>query len=80
MLVPTYTTIDIHLASFLLYDGATFLGCERVRPKTVEFRFVADEGLHMRLRLYWREQPLPVVPAKLFAAHFRLRCLSITRS
>jgi hypothetical protein len=76
---PTYVTHDIHVASFLLNEGATFLGCERLKPKKVAFAFVADEELHMLLRLYWRRQPLPIVPAKLLAAHFQLKCLSITR-
>jgi hypothetical protein len=76
---PTYTTTDFHLAAFLLNEGAAFLGCTRLKPKKVEFRFAADEALHMLLRLYWRGQPLPIVPAKLLAAHHKLKCLSITR-
>jgi hypothetical protein len=75
----TYITHDVHLACFLVNEGATFLGCKRLKPKKVAFSFVADERLHMLLRLYWRGQPLPVVPAKLLAALHKLKCLSITR-
>jgi predicted dithiol-disulfide oxidoreductase (DUF899 family) len=52
MPLPTYTTIDIRLASFLVYDGAEFLGCERVRPKTVEYRFAADDGTRTLAELF----------------------------
>jgi hypothetical protein len=76
---PTYTTADIHVASFLRSEGATFLGCQRIRPKRVDFDFLADRELHLLLRLYWGGQPLPIVPSKLLAAHHELKCLSITR-
>lgn len=75
----TYTTSDLHVAAFLVNQGASFLGCERVRPKRVEFHFEADERLHELLRVYWRATPVPIVPAKLLAALHRLKCLSITR-
>jgi hypothetical protein len=76
---PTYTTTDIHLASFILYRGAALAGLERLRPKKVEFRFVADRQLHDLLRLYWSGDLTPVAPAQLFKTLHRLKCLSITR-
>jgi Domain of unknown function (DUF5659) len=79
MPAPAYTTSDLHIAAYLLCEGANFLGCERLRPKKMAFHFVADEGLHVLLRLYWRGQPLPIVPSKLLAALHQLKCLSIRR-
>jgi hypothetical protein len=65
---PAYRTTDVHLSSFLLSQGAALAGCKRVGPKTVEFLFVADRRLHDLLRLYWSDQPTPLVPARLMAA------------
>lgn len=77
---PIYTTTDIYLASFLFYRGMTFIGCERLRPKKVEFRFATGPDLHALLRLFWSGQRTPVVPSELFACLHRLRCLSIERN
>lgn len=61
---PLYRTTDIYLACFLLHADAVLAGCRRLRPKKSEFSFIADERLHQLLRLYWREVPAPVVPAR----------------
>lgn len=76
---PQHVTTDPYLAAFLCYRGAAFLGCKRVRPKTVEFRFAADAVLHTLMRAYWAGDLTPVVPAILFAHLHRLKCLSIDR-
>jgi hypothetical protein len=65
---PQYKTTDVYLSAFLLSEGAALQGRTRLAPKRVEFRFRADERLHELLRWYWRGQPLPLVPARLFAS------------
>lgn len=74
---PQYTTTDVYLAAFLSYRGATFLWCERVRPKKVEFHFTTGADMHDLLRLYWSGASTPIEPAVLFAHLHRLKCLSI---
>lgn len=61
---PLYRTTDLYLACFLLHANAVLAGRRRLRPKKSEFSFVADERLHELLRLYWRETPAAVVPAR----------------
>ena len=68
MAAPHYVTHDPYLASFLLYEGAVLAGLQRLGPKKVEFRFVADRTLHELLRLYWGGVPTLVVPSRLFGA------------
>lgn len=63
-----HRTTDPYFASFLLSQGAYFDGCTRLGPKTVEYRFAADERLHGLLRLYAARLPVEVVPASLFDA------------
>jgi hypothetical protein len=74
-----YTTIDPHLASFLVSEGAVLTGLKRTGPKTVLFSFEASRELHMLLRLYWGGHPIPVVPAKLLRTLRDLKRRSITR-
>lgn len=73
MTQPLYACPDFYLASFLLYQGAVLVGCTRLGPKRVEFRFVADERLHQLLRAYWSRRPVHLVAAELFDAHRRLK-------
>jgi hypothetical protein len=73
-----YETSDFYLASYLHYSGCSLTDHLRVSPRRVVFRFVSDEKLHEVLRVYWRNQPVPVVPLQLFASFRRLK--SITRA
>jgi hypothetical protein len=70
-----YETSNVYLASFLLSQGATLTGHERVSPRRTMFRFRSDEALHELLRLYWRSDPLPVVPMRLFGSLQKLKSL-----
>jgi hypothetical protein len=79
MTVAQYTTTDPYLSSFLLSQGAVLLGCTRLGPKRVEFRFAADRRLHELLYLYRNQKPTLVVPAHLFGALRRLKSRSIVR-
>ena len=72
MTEPQYMTTDPYLASFIVSEVIALVGCKRLSPKKLEFRFVADRTLHNLLRLYWSGVPIPVAPCRLFAA---LRCL-----
>ena len=74
-----YKTIDPYLASFILSEGAVFVGCRRLGPKTVEFSFLADRQLHVLLRAYWSGLAMLMVPARLFDALRFLKSRSITR-
>ena len=76
MTAPLHKTIDPYLAAFLSSQGAVLSGRTRLGPKTVEFRFEADFRLHGMLRLYWSRQPVPLVPAQLFAALRKLKTRS----
>ena len=79
MTEPLYATSDLHLAAFLVNEGASFVGLRRIGPKKVLFSFVACRELHVLLRVYWGCHPVPIVPAHLLAALHRLKCLAITR-
>jgi Domain of unknown function (DUF5659) len=61
-----YETSNVYLAAFLLCQGATLLGFERVSPRRNIFRFASDETLHGLLRLYWKNVPFTIVPTELF--------------
>lgn len=73
MSTPVYACQDPYLSSFLLSQGASLVGQQRLGPKTVEFRFLSDERLHQLLRLYWSRQEILVVPARLFDALRQLK-------
>lgn len=79
MSASQYKTTDTALSSFLLSQGAVLAGCQRVTRKKVEFRFVADRRLHGLLRLYWSNEPVLLVPARLMKAHRHLKRRSLTR-
>ena len=79
MTPPAYTTTDPYLACFLVCEGGQLTGLLRTGPKKVLYSFAPSRELHVLLRLYWGGQPLPVVPSKLFATHFELKCRSICR-
>src|SRR5205085_33573 len=79
MSVIEYATNDPYLASFVLSEGAVLLGCRRLAPKRVEFRFESDWRLHELLRLYWGGQPIRLVPADLFRAHRYLKRRTVVR-
>jgi Domain of unknown function (DUF5659) len=66
MTISQYETSNVYLAAFLLCQGATLLGFERVSPRRNLFRFASDEALHNLLRLYWQNVPFTIVPTKLF--------------
>ncbi len=68
-----YRTNDPYLASFLLNEGAELLGCTRLGPKRMQFRFTADRMLHQLLRLYWSGAATSVAPGRLFAALRQLK-------
>ena len=68
MSVPQHITTDPYLASFLTSQKAQLAGCKRVGPKKVEFRFVAERRLHDLLRLYWSNEPVLCVPARIMDA------------
>jgi hypothetical protein len=70
-----YETSNVYLAAFLLCQGAVLTGYERVSPRRTLFQFRSDEKLHELLRLYWRNDPQPVVSAQLFASLQRLKSL-----
>lgn len=74
-----HETPDIYLAAYLLSQGATFVSCRRVGLRRNIFSFVADEKLHELLRLYWRQQPMSLVPALLFSSLRRLKSISRLR-
>jgi hypothetical protein len=80
MSIPRYTTNDPYLASFVLSEGAVLVGCSRLGPKKVEFRFVANRALHELLRLYWSGVAIPIAPSQLFAALRQLKSRSFTHS
>lgn len=77
---PHYTTNDPYLASFVISEGGILAGCQRLGPKKVEFRFVADRRLHGLLRLYWQREPVLLVPGRLMEALRRLKSRSLTRA
>jgi hypothetical protein len=70
-----YETSNVYLAAFLLCQGAALTGYERVSPRRTVFRFRSDETLHELLRLYWRNDPMPIVPLRLFASLQELKSL-----
>src|SRR5437588_4502500 len=74
-----HETTDIYLASFLFAQNAILTGCRRVGRRRNSFSFVADEKLHELLRVYWRQVPMTLVPAQLFAALRQLKSLSRLR-
>lgn len=76
-----HPTLDQYLASFLLSEEAALAGVTRLGPKTVEARFIADRRLHELLRLYRSDLAIPIVPARLFAAHreFKRLCRAHAR-
>ncbi len=74
-----HETSDIYLAAYLLSQGATFVICRRVGLRRNIFSFVADESFHELLRLYWRQQPMSLVPAQLFDSLRRLKSISRLR-
>lgn len=74
-----HRTTDTYLASFLLSQRAVLASCQRISPKKVEFRFLADRRLHGLLRLYWSEVPVLLVPSRLLETHRYLKSRSLTR-
>lgn len=76
---PHYTTNDPYLASFVISEGGMLAGCQRLGPKKVEFRFLADRDLHQTLRVYWSRLPVYAVPYRLFAALRMLKSRSLTQ-
>lgn len=74
-----HRTIDPYLASFLLSQGCLFVGCTRLGPKTVEYRFAADARLHGLVRQYNSRLPVELVPAKLFTALQTLKKRSLPK-
>ncbi len=80
MTTPLYKTTDRYLAAFLYFRAAVLLSFRRIGPKKVEFSFRADAELHELLRLYWSRRLTPLIPADLFVAYHRLKCVSIVRS
>ncbi|MDB5310156.1 MAG: hypothetical protein JWO38_4358 [Gemmataceae bacterium] len=74
-----HTTIDPHLAAFLVNEGARFVGLERSGPKRVHYSFIADLQLHTLIRVYRASLPVLIVPSQLFETLHDLRCLSIDR-
>ena len=79
MIAPHHRTTDTALASFLLSQGAVLASGQRLTPKKVEFRFVADRRLHGLLRLYWSKEPVLLVPSRLMEAHRCLKSRSLIR-
>jgi hypothetical protein len=79
MTAPLYQTTDTALASFLLSQDVAPVSWRRLTPKKVLFRFAAGERLHGLLRLYWSGQPIPIAPARLFAALRRLKSRTLVR-
>ena len=77
MTPPLYRTTDIYLAAFLDAEGAKLHSYRKLRPKRTEFSFLADRELHDLLRRYWNREPTLIVPFKLLAALYRLKCLAI---
>lgn len=76
---PHYKTNDPYLSSFLVSQGAPLVGCQRLGPKTVEYRFVADRRLHGLLRFYWSGEPILLVPSRLLGALRQLKRRSLTQ-
>jgi hypothetical protein len=74
-----HTTIDPHLAAFLVTEGARFVGLERSGPKRVHYSFIADLHLHALIRVYRAGHPVLMVPSRLLETLHDLRCLSIAR-
>lgn len=74
-----YETSDIHLASFLLCQGANLLNCQRVSARRNLFTFSSDVKLHEMLRLYWSNVPITFVPALLVSSFQRLKSLARKR-
>jgi hypothetical protein len=68
-----YETPDVYLASYLLYQGVSFVGFERVGPRRTIFRFASSEYLHVVLRLYWNNERILVAPTQLFDSLRRLK-------
>lgn len=74
-----YTTINLHLAAFLLHRGAVLLDCQRTRPKRYRFVFVSDSQLHELIRIYWRGVLTPVIPSDLLKAPQALKSTALGR-
>lgn len=68
MTLLPYETSDVYLASYLLCQGTTLLGTERVAPRRTTFRFESDEFLHALLRAYWSNDDIVVPATRLFDA------------
>jgi hypothetical protein len=75
MISVPYGTSNVYLASFLLCQGADFLGFERPSRRRFVYHFSADEKLHELLRLYWSATPISLVPDALFGSLRRLKSL-----
>lgn len=73
MALSPYETSDVYLASYLLCQGATLLGTERVGPRRTIFRFESNEFLHSVLRVYWSNDRILVPPTQLFHALRKLK-------
>jgi len=76
--VPIHRINDPYLASFVLSQGASFVGCTRLGPKKMEFRFVSDERFHAMLRFYGSGEAMLLVPSKLHDALKTLKSRSLT--
>lgn len=63
-----YETSDVYLASYLICQGATLAGTERVGPRRTMFRFESDKFLHALLRVYWSNDDIQVPPTRLFSS------------
>jgi hypothetical protein len=73
MALSPYETSDVYLASYLLCQGASLVGTERVGPRRTVFRFASDEYLHSLLRVYWSNDRILVPPTHLFHALRKLK-------
>ena len=80
MTAPLHATTDPLLAGYLDAQGAALDHCQRLGPKKVAYRFVADERLHGLLRLYWSGQPVPMVPGRFAESLRKLKRMSIFRT
>lgn len=74
-----YTTINLHLAAFLLHRGAVLLDCQRTRPKRYRFVFATDSKLHALIRTYWQGVLTPVIPSALLAMPQELKSRAMGR-
>lgn len=80
MAAALHRTTDPYLASFLWGQRAALVGCRRLGPKKVEYHFIAGRRLHNLLRLYWSNEPVFLVPSRLFALLQTLKSRNLIRA